>query len=81
MTALADDVVRKPPPPRRIGGYIAVGLELAILGTFTVQHSVLGVSLCLGYGWFSATWSLIAWHMMTPEQKRLAREQAHEQER
>jgi hypothetical protein len=58
MTALAT-LLRKTKPPR-VGPVVAVALELGILGVFAVDRSVVGLLLCAGYAWFSATWSLFA---------------------
>ena len=57
MTELAEERPEPPKPPR-LGHIIAVLLELSIVATFTVHHSVVGLLLCAGYAWFSATWAL-----------------------
>lgn len=39
------------------GMAIAIGLELAMLGTFIANKSIVGMLLWLAYLWFSATWA------------------------
>lgn len=59
MTADVQDRLHEPKPPR-IGGYIAVLLEISIVAVLAAEHSVIGLLLCAGYAWFSATWALFA---------------------
>lgn len=54
MTALAEDRPQPKKPPR-LGLVIATILELGIAATLVVHHSLFGLLLCVGYGWFSAT--------------------------
>lgn len=49
---------QKHPPPQP-AMYAAVMLELCIVTTFVVQHSIVGICFCAAYAWFSATWALI----------------------
>ncbi len=56
---LAEDRPKTPKPPRP-GHLLAAALEISIGVTLTVHHSVVGLLLCGGYAWFSATWSLFA---------------------
>lgn len=52
---------RRPPAPKPgLAVWVAMALETAILVLFFAQGSWLGVLLCLGYGYFSATWALLA---------------------
>jgi hypothetical protein len=54
---LAEDRPKTPKPPR-LGLIVAVMLEISVVATFTVHHSVVGLLLCAAYAWFSATWAL-----------------------
>lgn len=57
------ELVKKPsvdPEPPDFGMLIAVLLELSIVATFVANRSVLGLVLCAGYVWFSATWAFFA---------------------
>ena len=57
--ALAATREKEPKPPR-IAPLIAVALELAMLGTFAVDRSIVGLLLALAYSYFSATWAMLA---------------------
>ena len=56
MTTLAGDRPHEPPPPLSPRFILAMVLEAGIVATFTAHHSILGLALCAGYAWFSATW-------------------------
>jgi hypothetical protein len=53
----AEDRPQSPKPPR-LSHLIAVILELCIVATLVAHRSVMGLLLCAGYAWFSATWAL-----------------------
>jgi hypothetical protein len=57
MTMAIEKTGKSRPP---IPLLIAVALELAIVATFMVLHSGIGLLLCAAYAWFSATWSFLA---------------------
>lgn len=52
---MTTDTLRPEPPPVRWSFFVAVLLELLIVLEFVHRRSWLGLALCLGYGWFSAT--------------------------
>ena len=68
-----EEVLNEPeaPKPPRIGMYVAVLIEAAIVGLFVAQKSWFGLSLCAAYAWFSATWSFFA--VIAKEAKRANR--------
>ncbi len=59
MNLQSEDRPNTPEPPG-LGMIVAVCLELCIVATFTVNHSIAGLLLCAAYAWFSATWSFLA---------------------
>jgi hypothetical protein len=50
---------RKPFKPPRVSHVIAVLIELTLLADILAHRDGLGMGLCLGYAWFSATWALL----------------------
>jgi hypothetical protein len=58
MAELAEDRPKVPKPPNRLH-LLACALEAAIVAAFIGHRSILGLLLCLAYGWFSATWALV----------------------
>lgn len=58
MTELARDKPDAPKPPR-IGILVAAALELAMVTTFALEHSAVGLLLAASYAYFSATWALL----------------------
>lgn len=57
-----DDALNgSPPPPMRLGMRIAMCLELALVTVMLLSlphwSSVIGLLICAGYAWFSATWA------------------------
>jgi hypothetical protein len=46
---------RAPPPQPRVGMFVAIALELAMLSTFIANRSVVGCALFVLYFYFSAT--------------------------
>lgn len=56
LTADARDKPDNPEPPR-LGMVVAVCLELSIVATLTVHHSIVGLLLCVAYSRFSASWA------------------------
>lgn len=53
------DEYKEPRKPPSIGAYVAVLLELSMLGVFAYEKSVMGLVLWFGYLRFSATWSFL----------------------
>lgn len=56
MTDTTRDRVEPPKPPS-YRHLLAVALELSIVATFAAEKSYVGLSLCIAYAWFSATWA------------------------
>lgn len=65
MEKVIDRPTNKRPP--RLGPYVAVVLEVSMVGVFAYHHSIAGLLLAVGYVWFSATWSMFAGHFSEPE--------------
>lgn len=57
---MTDDARKNTPEPPRLGMLVAVLLELCIVATFCANRSIVGVVLCVGYAWFSASWAFFA---------------------
>lgn len=57
MTEIAEDRPKPPKAPRPLH-VVACLLEIAIVAAFFSERSIVGLVLCLGYSWFSATWAL-----------------------
>ena len=58
MTTTTSDRPEVPKPPS-VPHMLAVALELAIVGTFIANRSIIGLALCFAYVWFSATWAAV----------------------
>jgi hypothetical protein len=56
-----------PKRPPRLGPYVAVVLEISMVGVFAYHHSVAGLLLAAGYAWFSATWAMFTGYFSEPE--------------
>jgi len=57
MTTLVEER-RKTPEPPRLSHVLACMLEMAIAATLIANRSIVGLLLCVGYLYFSATWAL-----------------------
>lgn len=57
MTELTQEHRKTPKPPSLLH-VVACLLELAIVATFFGEQSIVGLALCVGYSFFSATWAL-----------------------
>lgn len=59
---MTTEALRRTTPPKgpRLSAWVAVSIECAIACTFFAHGSLLGLLLCAAYGWFSATWAVLA---------------------
>jgi hypothetical protein len=56
MAELAED--RPKPKPPRLSHLLACAIEAGVVATFIAHRSIVGLLLCVGYAWFSATCAL-----------------------
>ena len=57
---MSTDTLERPPgKPPRMGAWVAMAIETAIVVTFMAHGSLFGGLLCLAYGRFSATWAIL----------------------